>query len=198
MSGRPARLPLPYRCWCEPEAMVGWLSPTINIKCVNKSTPLYLVEIPANSLWISCGLCHKPRHRFRPLTGAPRPSPTRGGGAPLYPPRHSSESWNPADGPPWTPAFAGVTGSCGQPSAPLASFAGLTGESMSPQRAGRDMDPPVKPEGDGGWAGARAPSVPPASSSFAGLTGESICVQRADGEMDPPVKPEGDASGGRA
>ena len=73
MSGRPARLPLPYRCWCEPEAMVGWLSPTINIKCVNKSTPLYLVEIPANSLWISCGLCHKPRHRFRPLTGAPPP-----------------------------------------------------------------------------------------------------------------------------
>ena len=29
-----------------------------------------------------------------------------------------------------------------------ASFAGLTGESISAQRAGGDMDPPVKPEGD--------------------------------------------------
>ena len=28
------------------------------------------------------------------------------------------------------------------------SFAGLTGESMFVQRAGGDMDPPVKPEGD--------------------------------------------------
>ena len=57
------------------------------------------------------------------------------------------------------------------------------------------MDPPVKPEGDGGQVDARTPSVPPASSSFAGLTGESICGQRAGGVMDPPVKPEGDGGG---
>ena len=31
---------------------------------------------------------------------------------------------------------------------PLASFAGLTGDSIFVQRAGGDMDPPVKPEGD--------------------------------------------------
>ena len=33
-------------------------------------------------------------------------------------------------------------------SPPLASFAGLTGESMPPQGADGEMDPPVKPEGD--------------------------------------------------
>ena len=30
----------------------------------------------------------------------------------------------------------------------LSSFAGLTGESIFVQRAGGEMDPPVKPEGD--------------------------------------------------
>ena len=39
---------------------------------------------------------------------------------------------------------------------PFASFAGLTGESMSPQGAGGQMDPPVKPEGDA--SGGDAPS----------------------------------------
>ena len=66
------------------------------------------------------------------------------------------------------------------------------------QRADGQMDPPVKPEGDGGWVGAHAISVPPVCSSFACSTGESIAVQRAGGAMDPPVKPEGDEGWGGA
>ena len=55
------------------------------------------------------------------------------------------------------------------------------------------MDPPVKPEGDGGVGGGMTQQPAPHSpASFAGLTGESIFVQRAGGDMDPPVKPEGD------
>ena len=39
---------------------------------------------------------------------------------------------------------------------PLSSFAGLTGESIYGQRANGPMDPPVKPEGDGGEVGWQA------------------------------------------
>ena len=54
------------------------------------------------------------------------------------------------------------------------------------------MDPPVKPEGDGGWVEVCMTSVPSAALSFAGLTGESISPQSANGAMDPPIKSAGD------